>query len=121
MREKKSGVKLADPKRDAGILGLFPAFETIGGVQASGRLAWHGITQAQDPAFGERYLISHGQNGHGAARSEPGRPLAVTSRLRAAAAALSRRWPVSVVLVPGMFKKLSGYCTKTPSNTPRML
>jgi glycosyltransferase involved in cell wall biosynthesis len=99
MRNKELVAKRDDQRCDAGILGLFPAFETFGGVQASGKLAWHAITQAVDPAFGERYLISHGPNVQGTARSEPGRLFGVSSRLGAAAVALSRPWPVNVVLV----------------------
>jgi phosphatidylinositol alpha-1,6-mannosyltransferase len=92
------GDGVADPS--AGVLGLFPSFETTGGVQASGRLAWRGVVEARNPSLGERYLISYGRK-----LDKPGRPaareklLVVSSRLGAVAATVSRRWPVRLVIV----------------------
>jgi glycosyltransferase involved in cell wall biosynthesis len=96
---KESEAALTDSSRGAGVLGLFPSFGTIGGVQASGQLAWRGITRSVNPVFGRRSLISYGRDGHGPARPGTGQALAVSSKLGAAAVALRRRWPAHVVLV----------------------
>ncbi len=81
------------------MLGLFPSFESIGGVQASGRLAWRSIVDRTNAEFGERYLISYGHTDNGTLLLGHGQPLLVSSRLGAVAAGARRRWPVRVVLV----------------------
>lgn len=83
-----------------GVLGLFPNFDAIGGVQASGRLAWRGIVEAPNPAFGMRYLILYGRDVDRprSPRAEE-EPLVVSSGLGAVAAAVGRRWPVRIVVV----------------------
>lgn len=83
----------------SGLLGLFPSFETFGGVQASGRVAWRGIAKSTEPAFGDRYLVSYEPDGVRTAPAAGARTVVVSSRIGAAAAALRRRWPVSLVLV----------------------
>lgn len=86
--------------RRTGVLGLFPKFEGIGGVQASGRVAWRGIVETPVPALGKRYLILY-DRGCEKPRGPRGEeePLVVSSRLGAVAAAVGRRWPVRLVIV----------------------
>jgi phosphatidylinositol alpha-1,6-mannosyltransferase len=83
----------------SGLLGLFPSFDTVGGVQASGRVAWRGIVESADPAFGDRYLVSYEPDGVRAAPAAEPRTLIVSSRIGAVVAALRSRWPVSLTLV----------------------
>jgi glycosyltransferase involved in cell wall biosynthesis len=83
----------------SGLLGLFPSFETVGGVQASGGVAWRGIMRSTDAAFGERYLVSYEPDGVQAGLASDRRKLVVSSRIGAAVAAIRHRWPVKLVLV----------------------
>ena len=74
---------------DADMLGLFPslAADTVGGVQASGRIAWEGVTQ--DPGRGHARLFTTADL----------RRLGTGAKLRAAAEAMRTRWSARVVLV----------------------
>jgi len=98
-RPRELDITLAEPRHREGVLGLFPSFESIGGVQASGRLAWRSIVDRTNAEFGERYLISYGHTDNGTLLLGHGQPLLVSSRLGAVAAGARRRWPVRVVLV----------------------
>ncbi|MFQ5872898.1 MAG: glycosyltransferase family 4 protein [Dehalococcoidia bacterium] len=95
---------------DAGreLLGLFPAFEAAGGVQASGRLAWEGI--ADSPLWGSYFFCyggkmadwrGQGVNGPPVSGLQSTAPEAVyaASKLSAIVTLLRKRWPVRLVLV----------------------
>jgi phosphatidylinositol alpha-1,6-mannosyltransferase len=89
-----------------GVLGLFPAFHEVGGVQASGRTASECLAEWLDgPPGGERrgspgfHLFTYGRGASGEGVAVDGRTVSAGSRLGALAAMLRRRWPVGLVLV----------------------
>src|SRR6185312_11363089 len=64
----------------SGVLGVFTGLNATGGIEASGRLAWETLRKGK----GERsFLLCH--------RSEK-------SKIQTVRAALSRRWPVEMVM-----------------------
>lgn len=102
----------------AGLLGLFPAFAGVGGIERSGRLAWEGIVNylSQGEEFGDAYLFCYSGNMRRSeqqwakdkgrsAEDESSVPqnsrfaVFASSKPRAVLKALRRRWPVGLVLV----------------------
>ena len=83
-----------------GILGLFPAFDAVGGVQVSGQVAWAKIVEAWGTRSGSLHLFTyanhHERRIHPAGHQRLGRS---GSHARAALAALRRPWPVRMILV----------------------
>jgi phosphatidyl-myo-inositol dimannoside synthase len=79
----------------ASVLGLFSGCTAAGGIQASGRLAWQAISSANG-LFDQRSMFCYGDLG-------PDQPdpnaIHTSSRPRAVASALSRRWRADLVLV----------------------
>jgi glycosyltransferase involved in cell wall biosynthesis len=64
-----------------GILGLFTSFEGVGGIEASGRLAWEALKKGNCP---RRFLLSHRQ---------------ASSKIATLKEATQRKWPVQAVIV----------------------
>jgi phosphatidyl-myo-inositol dimannoside synthase len=100
----KSRANAAQSK--CGVLGLFPSFHTVGGVQASGRLAWEAMSQLdrgeQEANRGEvfaRQLISYGAPATGETLSGRGAAYVVSSKPAAVSLALRRHWSARLVLV----------------------
>lgn len=87
-----------------GVLGLFPGFSAIGGVQASGRLAWEAIVGASDSIlYAERrawdaYLFCYERNGKETHLNND-RTRYVSSKHHALVEPLRSRWPIHFVLV----------------------
>jgi phosphatidyl-myo-inositol dimannoside synthase len=83
---------------DMGVLGLFPsiASEKIGGVEASGRLAWQGIV---DGVAGDASLFCYGSQGPGESRGNARHEVHAASRLSAVLAALRTRQTARLVLI----------------------
>src|SRR4051812_30648241 len=78
-------------------LGLFPRLDEIGGVQAAGRLAWDAICrESTEDAFLFCYDAMLHRTGHNG-RMRP--VIGAAARGVAIIKALSRRWPVQIVLV----------------------
>ena len=76
------------------LLGLFPSFEKIGGVETSGRLAWEPF--AAEPQRHQLFCYSN----HGAARLHSnGHAIYAGSKAQALATAMGRRWTAQTVLV----------------------
>ncbi len=80
------------------LLGLFPAFEILGGVQTSGRVAWEGLIETFNHSNVRRaHLFCYGHDGE--QENSGGHTIYAASKYRAVMAALRVRWPVQVVLV----------------------
>jgi phosphatidyl-myo-inositol dimannoside synthase len=77
------------------LLGLFPSFEKIGGVETSGRIAWEPF--AAEP--NKHLLFSYGDAGFGAAGDGNGHVVHAASKSQAVLNALRRQWPARIVLV----------------------
>lgn len=79
------------------ILGLFPALDSLGGVQASGRLAWEGV--ARQSCSRGSLLFCYGEG----VRERPGLAFSpyvyAPSKLRAIISAFKIRQPVSRILI----------------------
>lgn len=87
-----------------GVLGLFPSFARIGGVERSGQAAWRAITEA---SAGENHLISYGP----LVETMPGSGFTThqtSSQLGSVLLAANRKWPVRMTVVwhLGMLKLL---------------
>lgn len=83
---------------DAKVLGLFPYFgpDSVGGVQASARIAWEAVTQyANEPAT----LLVYANENHSRASSNGNETLIVNSKRKAVYYALTRRWSHDLVFV----------------------
>ena len=83
-----------------GLLGLFPAFEATGGIQASGVVAWESLVEAvrggHDGAQ-NAYLFCYGSGGE--RWNGDGHTIYAASKGRAIIAALRVQWPVRVVII----------------------
>ena len=92
-----------------GVLGLFPSFSEVGGVERSGLEAWRAIAGASG---GENHLIRYGlarpANASGLADEFGGTVYEARSQVAALLLAASRGWPVELVVVwhIGMLKLL---------------
>jgi phosphatidylinositol alpha-1,6-mannosyltransferase len=83
-----------------GLLGLFPTFESLGGVQTSGQVAWESVAEALcSGQYGVRNarLFCYGSGGE--RERCHGNTIYASSKRRAVIAALRAQWPVRVVLV----------------------
>lgn len=77
------------------VLGLFPSFDRIGGIETSGRLAW-------EPFAGEPHkhrLFSYSNNGSPKESQANGHLFHARSKTSAVLTAIERRWPAGIVLV----------------------
>jgi phosphatidyl-myo-inositol dimannoside synthase len=92
-RERSPDALMRHPE---GVLGLFSGCTALGGVQASGRLAWEAILAA-DGAFGTPSLFCYGDNGPNDPTITHG--FHTDSRGRAILAALGGRRRAGLVLV----------------------
>src|SRR4051794_32432100 len=77
------------------LLGLFPSFEKIGGVETSGRIAWEPF--AAEPS--KHLLFSYGDAGLSANGAGNGHVFHAASKTEAIFNAVRRRWPARIVLV----------------------
>jgi len=79
------------------VLGLFPYFgpESVGGVQASARIAWEAVTEHADAP---ELLVYANENHTGALRNGNG-TLIVNSKRKAVYHALTRKWSQDLVFV----------------------
>jgi len=71
---------LRQPIIETRLLGLFPALNLIGGVQASGQVAWQGVVERVGPE--SAYLFSYG-NGNGHSGTSPVPTVHASSKLAA--------------------------------------
>ncbi len=86
------------------ILGLFPSFDAIGGVQASGEVAWQGIVETfkdgyPDGGFRKPHLLVYGD--HSKHQNKEFHKLLAhsTSRLNALVNAIRLREPIKIAVV----------------------
>ncbi len=92
-----------------GVLGLFPSFGGVGGVERAGQIVWEGIVNA---SAGDNHAICYGAPIQAEVKGggvRIGETLHQTnSQLMSVAIAASRRWPVRLVFVwhMGMLKLL---------------
>jgi phosphatidyl-myo-inositol dimannoside synthase len=100
---------------NGGVLGLFPSFGGVGGVERAGQIVWEGIVNA---SAGDNHVICYGApiqvEGNGAGGPIRGTLHQTSSQVMAVAMAASRRWPVQLVFVwhMGMLKMLPFIRTK---------
>lgn len=80
---------------DTSLLGLFPSFERIGGVETSGRLAWEPFARE----VGKHQLFSFGKNGAPTNGQASDRVFYAASKAQAVLTAMGRQWPAGIVLV----------------------
>ena len=83
---------------NARVLGLFPYFGTdsVGGVQASARIAWDAVTEHAKVA---PTLLVYANENHGASSTNGNEALVVNSKRKAIYHALTRSWPHDFVFV----------------------
>jgi len=88
---------------NGGVLGLFPSFAGVGGVERSGHIAWQSIANA---SAGDNHVICYGApmraNGNGTGvgvASGRGTLHHTRSQIMAVLLAASRRWPVRLIVV----------------------
>lgn len=77
------------------LLGLFPSFDRIGGIETSGRVAW-------EPFAGEpekHQLFCYGKNGTPANGHPNGHAIHATTKTQAVVTAVRGRWPARIALV----------------------
>ncbi len=86
---------------DGGVLGLFPSFAEVGGVERAGQIAWEGIAGS---FAGDAHLICYGASMLAAG----GTVQHTRSQIMALLLAALRRWPVRLIIVwhVGMLKLL---------------
>src|SRR4051794_36401378 len=77
------------------LLGLFPTFETIGGVETSGRIAWEPFDA--DP--GKHQLLSYGHATPATNGGSNGCVFRAGTKAEAIITAVRRRWPAQIALV----------------------
>jgi len=79
------------------VLGLFPYFgpEAVGGVQASGRIAWEAVTDHADASA----LLVYTNENHTKASGNGNGTLVVNSKRKAVYHALTGKWPQDLVFV----------------------
>src|SRR5262245_5063418 len=85
--------------RSEGVLGLFPAMGYIGGVQASGKVAWEGIAESSNSRLVNTYLFCYGKRAELSAWCSPTPAVVASSKFSALARAIRVRWPVGTILV----------------------
>jgi len=83
----------------AGLLGLFPALDTIGGVQESGRIAWQRIAAYGEAIQQKAYLFCYGNGQKNYAGMVAAPDAMAASKLSAIAASFKKQWPVQQVLI----------------------
>jgi phosphatidyl-myo-inositol dimannoside synthase len=79
---------------DIGMLGLFPSLDRIGGVEASGRLAWDTFASGN---CRNRYLLCYRPGARNGQGQGFGNAKVAGTKIEAIAAALGRIWPVQIV------------------------
>ena len=77
------------------MLGLFPSFDKIGGVETSGRIAW----QPFAAEAGKHQLFSYGGIGVPGNSESNGAVFRTASKSEAILTAVRGRWPARIVLV----------------------
>ncbi len=83
------------------ILGLFPSFDVIGGVQTSGRIAWEGIveTMRSRSNLQKAYFFCYGKEKEQTEFDTGFQSTWASTKHKAIFAALRRRWPAQTVLI----------------------
>jgi glycosyltransferase involved in cell wall biosynthesis len=93
------GGRTDEREGEAGVLAVFPGLQKIGGVQASGALAWDAIADTCESRKRDAYLFSYGDITEKARRRGGTRAAWTRSKLKAAMFVLTQRWAVRLVLV----------------------
>jgi glycosyltransferase involved in cell wall biosynthesis len=82
------------------ILGLFPGFETIGGVQTSGRLAWEWVSRSVESGLvGTAHLVSYDKEWGRSEGVWSGTSTRARSRISLVSQTIRRRWAADLLLV----------------------
>lgn len=100
---------------DGGVLGLFPSFAGVGGVERAGRMAWEGIARA---SAGENHVICYGPPMLADQAAVSGKLHYTRSQPLAVVSAACRKWPVRLIVVWHIgllrllpFLRTNGSCT----------